>query len=327
VNVATDRQRSRGAQARAFGAERVPEEEWERTTPDPGARPDTSAVRAEQRERIRQALDALPPKARTIIMLSDVEGLSYREIAEVLRCPIGTVMSRLHNARKRLKALLGPVLAVLLCLAMLLGNPARADAQQMIRFGVRVLYASNTPGSAPAPPPGSGPTQRPTPPPPPAPSATPPGAGPPQAGRATAPPPPSGHPAPPPPSSRPDGDERLRRILPQLRAVFRYTEYTPIERHRVDGPLGTAQRFSIPGDRWLEVTPDQLQGALVRMHVRLLRGDQPEMNASLLAAPGAPAIFGGPAYGSGVLIIILWVNPEPGATRPRSAPEPSVRSR
>src|SRR5215467_5716492 len=105
VNVATDRQRARAAQARAFGAERVPEEEWRRTTPDPGARPDQSAVQSEQRERIRQALDALPPKARTIIMLSDVEGLSYREIAEVLGCPIGTVMSRLHNARQRLKAL------------------------------------------------------------------------------------------------------------------------------------------------------------------------------------------------------------------------------
>ena len=117
VNVATDRQRARGAQARAFGAERVPEEEWGRTTPDPGGGPDKVAVQAEQRERIRQALDALPPKARAIIMLSDVEGLSYREIAEVLRCPIGTVMSRLHNARKRLKSALGSMLVLLAWLA------------------------------------------------------------------------------------------------------------------------------------------------------------------------------------------------------------------
>src|SRR5437899_4554382 len=116
VNVATDRQRARGAQARAFGAERLPEEEWKRTMPDLGARPDQAAVQSEQRERIRQALDALPSKARTIIMLSDVEGLSYREIAEVLGCPIGTVMSRLHNARKRLKTLLGPMLALVLWL-------------------------------------------------------------------------------------------------------------------------------------------------------------------------------------------------------------------
>jgi RNA polymerase sigma-70 factor (ECF subfamily) len=324
VNVATDRQRARGAQARAFGAERVPEEEWERTTPDPGARPDSAAVRAEQRERIRQALDALPPKARTIIMLSDVEGLSYREIAEVLRCPIGTVMSRLHNARKRLKALLGPVLAVLFWLATSLGSAAVVDAQPMIRFGVRVLHASNpTGGPEPAPAPAQ--------PPAPARPIPPPSAGPPPGARA--PSAPSGHPAPPatstpiPPPPGSDLDERLRRILPQLRALFRYSDYTPIERHRVDGPLGTAQRFSIPGDRWLEVTPDQLHGTSVRMHVRLLRGEQPEMNASLLAAPGAPAIFGGPPYNSGVLIIILWVNPDPGSGRSRGAPSPSLRSR
>src|SRR5262249_18343035 len=140
VNVATDRQRARAAQGRAFGAARVPEEEWRRTTPDPGARPDQSAVQMEQRDRIRQALDALPPKARTIIMLSDVEGLSYREIAEVLRCPIGTVMSRLHNARKRLKGLLGPILMVVLWIGACVVAPALpADAEPMIRFGVRVL--------------------------------------------------------------------------------------------------------------------------------------------------------------------------------------------
>src|SRR5262249_62399993 len=94
VNVATDRQRARGAQARAFGAERVPEEEWRRITPDPGAGPDKAAVQSEQRERIRRALNALPPKARAIIMLSDVEGLSYREDAAGLPAPIGAVQSR-----------------------------------------------------------------------------------------------------------------------------------------------------------------------------------------------------------------------------------------
>jgi len=300
VNVATDRQRARGAQARAFGAERLSEEEWKRTMPDLGARPDQAAVQSEQRERIRQALDALPPKARTIIMLSDVEGLSYREIAEVLGCPIGTVMSRLHNARKRLKSLLGPMLALVLWL--LVGSVA-AEAQPIIRFGVRVLQASNAPQIVPAPPPAphQPPAGAPAPPIPGQPPPRPPGE------QHLAPPPPLGGPAGP----GADVDERLKRILPQLRMVFRYSDYTTLERHRVDGPLGTPQRFPIPGERWLEVIPDEMQGKRVRMKVRLFKGDRAEMNASIIAAPGAPAVLGGPAHGNGVLIIILWANPNP----------------
>lgn len=299
VNVATDRGRARRAQARAFGAERVPEEEWRRTTPDPGAGPDTAAVQAEQRERIQRALDLLPPKARTIIMLSDVEGLSYREIAEVLRCPIGTVMSRLHNARKRLKALLGPVLGLLLWLTSCAGvaGLAPAEAQQIIRFGVRVMQASNPAGQDMPPPHARG-----FPPASPAPDRP-----------STAPPV-----GPPPPAQ--ESDHYLRRVVPQLKTIFRYNEYTSLNRYRVEGPLGTQQRFFIAGDRWLEVTPDQMQGHSVRMHVRLLKGDQPEMNASLVASPGAPAVFGGLPHGPGVLIIILWVNPNP--QRPAIPPPP-----
>src|SRR4026208_2281535 len=91
------------------------------------------ASRAEPgRERIRQALDSLPLKARTIIMLSDIEGLSYREIAQVLNCPIGTVMSRLHNARRKLRVLLGPMLVALLVLGHLLAA-GPAWAQPVIR--------------------------------------------------------------------------------------------------------------------------------------------------------------------------------------------------
>jgi RNA polymerase sigma-70 factor (ECF subfamily) len=266
VNVATDRHRQRGAQARAFGPERVSEEEWARTTPDPSGGPEQQAARKEQRERIRSALDALPPKARTIIMLSDVEGLSYREIAEVLNCPIGTVMSRLHNARKRLKALLGPMLVLMLWLGLTLVLTASAEAQPVIRFGVRILEASSAPKT------------------------------------------PSGPAA---PKSEAEPDERLRKIIPRLQTLFRYTDYTTLDRQRVDGPLGTQQRFAVPGERWLEVTPDQMQGTSVRMRVRLLRGERSEMNANILAAPGAPAVLGGPPYGSGVLIIILWANPNP----------------
>jgi RNA polymerase sigma-70 factor (ECF subfamily) len=302
VNVATDRQRSRGAQARAFGAERVPEEEWKRTMPDRGAHPDQAAAQSEQRERIRQALDALPPKARTIIMLSDVDGLSYREIAEVLGCPIGTVMSRLHNARKRMKALLRPLLMLVLwigaCVAVGAGP---ADAQPIIHFGVRVLQAWNAPGpegTPPATPPGPALSGTP------APHPVAPGAS--RLAPSKAAPTP-GEAAPP---ASPE-DERLKRILPRLRTVFRYTDYTTLERHRVDGPLGTPQRFPLPGDRWLEVTPDEMQGRRVRMRVRLLKRDHAEMNTTIVTAPGAPAVFGGPVHGNGVLIIILWANPNP----------------
>ncbi len=299
VNLATDRQRARGAQARAFGAEQVPDEEWTRTTRDPGAGPEHAAARAEQRERIRRALDSLPPKARTIIMLSDVEGLSYREIAEVLNCPIGTVMSRLHNARKRLKTLLGPMLALLLWLAVCLGAALPVRAEPVIRFGVRVLLASN-PVDPQAPPESPSATRR---------SAveTPPFA-------------PAPKPLPPPSLAAPTGaaakedaeiEERIKRILPRLRGLFRYSDYTTLERHAVEGPLGVRQRMRIQGGRWLEVTPDEMPDKLVRMRVRLLKGDRAEMNTTILAAPGAPAIVGGPSSGNGVLIIILWASSPP----------------
>lgn len=52
---------------------------------------------------ISRAFDELSEDARTMVLLADVEELSYREIAEVIGCPIGTVMSRLHRARKQLQ--------------------------------------------------------------------------------------------------------------------------------------------------------------------------------------------------------------------------------
>jgi RNA polymerase sigma-70 factor (ECF subfamily) len=50
------------------------------------------------------AIDELPPEFKMTVMLADIEQLSYREIAESMSCPIGTVMSRLHRGRRWLRA-------------------------------------------------------------------------------------------------------------------------------------------------------------------------------------------------------------------------------
>ncbi len=52
------------------------------------------------------ALDQLSDEHRAVFVLHLLEGMPYKEIAQVLDCPIGTVMSRLHYARKRLQGLL-----------------------------------------------------------------------------------------------------------------------------------------------------------------------------------------------------------------------------
>jgi RNA polymerase sigma-70 factor (ECF subfamily) len=54
------------------------------------------------RKKLRLALDSLSEAERRVLELADVDGLRYREIARVLGCPIGTVMSRLHRARRHL---------------------------------------------------------------------------------------------------------------------------------------------------------------------------------------------------------------------------------
>ena len=52
---------------------------------------------------LRQAIDALPLEFREVIVLRELEGLSYKEISDVTGVPVGTVMSRLSRARKRLQ--------------------------------------------------------------------------------------------------------------------------------------------------------------------------------------------------------------------------------
>jgi RNA polymerase sigma-70 factor (ECF subfamily) len=65
---------------------------------------------AEIGRRVRAAIAELTPEHRAVILLREVEGLSYEEISQVLRCPKGTVMSRLHYARRALQSRLRELL-------------------------------------------------------------------------------------------------------------------------------------------------------------------------------------------------------------------------
>ena len=68
------------------------------------AEANAAAWREAKSEVLRQALERLPPEAREMIVLHEVENLAYREIAAVAEIPIGTVMSRLARARQKLQA-------------------------------------------------------------------------------------------------------------------------------------------------------------------------------------------------------------------------------
>jgi RNA polymerase sigma-70 factor (ECF subfamily) len=68
--------------------------------------PATLALQSADHELIRYALDRLPVEFREIVVLRELEDFSYKDIAEIAKIPIGTVMSRLARARERLKQLL-----------------------------------------------------------------------------------------------------------------------------------------------------------------------------------------------------------------------------
>lgn len=84
-------------------AEKVPLAEVEDRAGD-GPDPEQSALAGDRRRQIAAALAALPAEAREVLVLREIEDLSYKRIALVLDLPIGTVMSRLARAREKLAA-------------------------------------------------------------------------------------------------------------------------------------------------------------------------------------------------------------------------------
>lgn len=91
---------------RRSGGEVVEFEEEMHSVEADDAGPEADLARTIAAEQVREALDRLPVEFREVLVLRELEGLSYREIAQVAGVPIGTVMSRLARARRQLSAAL-----------------------------------------------------------------------------------------------------------------------------------------------------------------------------------------------------------------------------
>lgn len=106
------RQRERGQRHDAIVAEQAP---FEPSGPEPvnplwvtvaRSDPEGEFFTAFVDDEVLEAIDGLPEEYRTVVVLSDVEGLAYQEIAEVLDVPVGTVKSRLFRGRRQLQRVL-----------------------------------------------------------------------------------------------------------------------------------------------------------------------------------------------------------------------------
>jgi RNA polymerase sigma-70 factor (ECF subfamily) len=90
--------------ARAWNRERRSRAALPLEMAEPHAQPGNGAVRVDQRLDLSAVLNALPEDHRQVLVLREVEQLSYAEIARVLNVPVGTVDSRLHRARREMRA-------------------------------------------------------------------------------------------------------------------------------------------------------------------------------------------------------------------------------
>jgi len=108
VNQALDHLRRRSQHEAAEYRDARGLEEAAHRVVAPTPNPHQAAEATEMRRLIQEGLAGLPTEQRTILILREIEGLSYKEIARAMRCSIGTVMSRLHYARRKMQAVLRP---------------------------------------------------------------------------------------------------------------------------------------------------------------------------------------------------------------------------
>ena len=113
TNLCIDFSRKKRTQAPTASLQMDGEEEQEETQreiPDVAFDPQRLMLNKELGQRLEAAIGELPEKLRTVVLLYDIEGLPYEEIAAIAGCPLGTVKSRLFNARAALRARLAPYL-------------------------------------------------------------------------------------------------------------------------------------------------------------------------------------------------------------------------
>jgi RNA polymerase sigma-70 factor (ECF subfamily) len=72
----------------------------------PSVTPEALATQAHEKQQLMQAIETLAPRSREVLVLRELEGCSYKEIAEITGIPLGTVMSTLSRARERLQRIL-----------------------------------------------------------------------------------------------------------------------------------------------------------------------------------------------------------------------------
>jgi RNA polymerase sigma-70 factor (ECF subfamily) len=112
TNVTIDALRRKGVHGEAEFDDRIAAAKVDpgsRTTPSAAPLPHQKLEQNEIRRRIEEAIARLSPEHRAVIVMKEMEDLQYNEIAEILDCSIGTVMSRLFYARKKLQTFLRDV--------------------------------------------------------------------------------------------------------------------------------------------------------------------------------------------------------------------------
>lgn len=109
IDYSRKNKRSQGL-TMSLSQENDEDEESERDIPDVAFDPQRLLLNKELGKQLESALCELPEKLRTVVLLYDIEGLAYEEIAAIVSCPLGTVKSRLFNARTALRNKLSPYL-------------------------------------------------------------------------------------------------------------------------------------------------------------------------------------------------------------------------